>query len=92
MNSSPRTIICLPTEGHNHDKWMEEGEDLLEEPGQLFSSRRAHSFKHRVPSWLLFDEGPISAESMDSRGLASFFFFFFFLNGVLYINGHSIIH
>ncbi|KAG6742851.1 hypothetical protein POTOM_053792 [Populus tomentosa] len=70
MNSSPRTIICLPTEGgrcHNHDKWMEEGEDLLEEPGQLFSSRRAHSFKHRVPSWLLFDEGPISAESMDSR-------------------------
>ncbi|KAL3567952.1 hypothetical protein D5086_030603 [Populus alba] len=46
---------------------MEEGEDLLEEPGQLFSSRRAHSFKHRLPSWLLFDEGPLSAESMDSR-------------------------
>ena len=68
---------------------MEEGEDLLEEPGQLFSSRRAHSFKHRLPSWLLFDEGPLSAESMDSRGLVSFFFF---LNGVLYINGHSIIH
>jgi len=24
---------------------MEEGEDLSEEPGQLFSSRRAHSFE-----------------------------------------------
>jgi hypothetical protein len=30
-------------------------------------------FKHWVPSWLLFDEGPLSAESRDSRGLVSFF-------------------